>query len=389
MVKSHPVVQFISIVPNLVGEGHTTPYHQAVGQAIQLLGWNHRVFVPEKAANFSLKDNWLSCLYSYDLEAEANLFKKIFNFYHTIRLGISLAQGVNKNSMDKSSMKILFLERFIHFQLLAVWVAVLLLPRQNLSVWLLYRRDTHKSKTVKLYKMLNQWIENLLPKGQFKLLTDSELLSQSLSKSFNKMVHVVPIPHTDFQDEKENYLGLESNILWCWWPGSPRLEKGWTVIQSLSQIPFNKGDEISLIAAQNANLVPNSQGIKLKLLPNHLSRQDYNQWLLNCDIILLPYEPLAYQERTSGIFTEAIIAGKIPCVTPNTWMAYELQKYKLEKDLVIQWENPKVALTQLLEIKNNPQINDKLKEMQTAYQNFHNVKQYSQCLQQLFGQSFP
>jgi hypothetical protein len=105
-------------------------------------------------------------------------------------------------------------------------------------------------------------------------------------------------------------------------------------------------------------------------------------------MILLPYDPIAYQERTSGIFTEAIIAGKIPLVTPNTWMAYELSKYQLDKDLVIQWDHPEKVLTQLLEIKNNPQIQDKLETMKTAYQNFHTVKQYSQSLQQLFDQSF-
>jgi hypothetical protein len=215
MLKSKSVIEFISIVPNLVGgEGHTTPYHQAVSQAIQLLGWKHQVLIPEEESNFSGSDNWLPCLYPHNLEAEANLTQKIFNFYHAIRLGISLAKGVNKNKVDQSQITILFLERFIHFQLLALYFAVCLLPKQNLAVWLLYRRDTHKSKTIKLYKMLNQWIESLLPNGHFQLLTDSELLSQSLGQSFHQTVHVFPIPHTDFQAETESSLGLDNNILW-------------------------------------------------------------------------------------------------------------------------------------------------------------------------------
>ncbi|MGK7944362.1 MAG: glycosyltransferase family 1 protein [Microcystaceae cyanobacterium] len=385
MVKSHPVIQFISIVPNLAGgEGHTTPYHQAVSQELELLGWKHQIFIPEQETDSSISHTWIPCLYPYDLEAEANLWQKLFNVYHAIRLAISLSSSVNPSKINQSQTTLLFLERFIHLQLLALALAVYLLPKQNLRVWLLYRRDTHKSKTVKLYKILNKWLKSLLPQGHFKLLTDSELLSQSLSQSFEQNVHVVPIPHTDFEDKIEDSLELDNNILWCWWPGAPRLEKGWTIIQSLSHIPFAQGNKIGLVAGQNSQLKPNSQGIQVKLLPNRLSRQVYNQWLLNCDIILLPYDSLAYQERTSGIFTEAIIAGKIPCVSPDTWMAYELRKYQLETDLALEWDHPETVLNQLLEIKENPQIKDKLKQMQNAYRCFHNVKQYSQCLQQLF-----
>lgn len=55
--------------------------------------------------------------------------------------------------------------------------------------------------------------------------------------------------------------------------------------------------------------------------------------------MLIPYDAIAYQERTSGVFTEAVMAGNIPLTTTNTWMARELLKFGLD-NLIISWENP-------------------------------------------------
>lgn len=381
-------IHLISIVPNLVGgEGHTIPYHQAVNKAVELLEWNHQVFVPQTAIDYSFLSHWLPCLYPHDLEAESSFFQKVINIYHAFRLGISLQRNVKENSLEDSQLTILFLERFIHLQLFALCIAVWLLPSKNLCVWLLYRQDTHNSKTFVIYKLLNHLIKLKLPKSHFKLLTDSELLKQSLSVKFEENLKVMPIPHTDFKVNSQPIKSNSQDIIWCWWPGSPRLEKGWKTIQSLSEISFKQGNKIGLLASNNANLIPHSQGIQVKLLSSHLSREEYDHWLAFCDIILLPYDAIAYQERTSGIFTEAIIAGKIPLVTPNTWMAYELEKYGLQDDLVLSWEDPETVLNRVLEIVNNPHIEEKRQTMQAAYQAFHNVKQYAQGFQELLPNS--
>ncbi len=384
MEKASNQLKFISIIPNLVeGEGHIIPYHTAVTQAIQPLNWEHQVLIPRLVEPHLFPPHWQPCLYPCDLESKGHFFQQSFKIKESTKLGLS----ITKSLQFSSETTILFLERFIHLQLFALTLAIWLLPRQQceqLNVWLLYRRDTHNSKTRWIYKSLNYLLKQKLPQGQFHLLTDSEKLKDSLSRYFKESIDVVPIPHTQLTPVNITYFSIDKEALICWWPGSPRLEKGWEIIKNLVDCDFSQGDKICLVAAETSALIANNQGIKLKLIQDKLDRQDYEQWLYSCDIVLLPYDREAYHERTSGIFTEAIIANKIPLVTPNTWMAYELAKYNLDQSLVLDWENPMTILDIILQLPQDSLIREKLKIMKDSYERFHNIKNYGNCLSKIY-----
>ena len=82
-------------------------------------------------------------------------------------------------------------------------------------------------------------------------------------------------------------------------------------------------------------------GMQAVSLPTHLTRTEYLMQLAISDLVLLPYDALAYKERTSGIFIETIVAGKMPAVTRGTWMAGELARYDLS-ELIVDWNAPAV-----------------------------------------------
>ncbi len=393
MAQSTPT--FVSIIPNLVGgEGHIIPYHQAVGKAIQKLDWKHSVAVPTDAEIADLHQSkiqnpkskmvlpacWQACLSSHDLEKEGGFLDKILKIPHSVSLGFSIANYLRKEVIYKSEYSIIFLERFIHLQLLALAIAILLIPRKDLSVWLLYRRDAHQDKTRSIYKLLNNLIKFLLKKGKFKLLTDSDLLSQSLSNYFQESVTVMPIPHTDINC---NHLGAKqgSKIL-CWWAGSPRMEKGWEAIKELVNTPVSIPNNICLVASESSLLKPVSAGIQVKLIQNSLTRDQYDYWLCHSDFILLPYISEAYRERTSGIFTECIIVGKLPLVTPNTWMANELVKYHLD-ELILDWHDPQLVMEKITSISQSSHIKDKLMQMQKEYLQLHSINSYATKIRQI------
>jgi hypothetical protein len=153
-----------------------------------------------------------------------------------------------------------------------------------------------------------------------------------------------------------------------------------------------RADQICLLAAESANLTANltaiAHGMRSKSIPDHLSREDYNYWLSLCNIVLLPYDSEAYRERTSGIFTECIIAGKMPLVTPHTWMARELAQYHLQ-DLVIDWESGEQVIDKILELSNDQPIQDKLKAMQSVYHQRHNVGSFAEQLGKLYDRNPP
>ncbi len=376
--------KFVSLIPNLMGgEGHIIPYHEAVSQATKKLGWEYEAIIPAHHGNQNLPLDWNGCLLDTDLEEEGNGVEKISRIKDAFLLGLSIAQYF-RNHSQKDQSTIIFLERFIHLQLFSLAVALFLIPRQNIQVWLLYRRDAHYDKTRSIYKFLHQIIHQLLPKNQFKFLTDSELLANSLSDYFQEKITVMPIPHTDIScPEKESKINKE---IFCWWPGSPRLEKGWDILKDITKEIIKGGEKICLIATENADFHPNSEGINIKTTKNNLTREEYLEWLCLSDIILLPYHADAYKERTSGIFTECIIAGKIPLVTPNTWMAQELKNYQLE-DLIIDWDNAQKVCDRIIALMANSSIHTQIRIMQKDFKQFHNLENYAQTMQEIFDKA--
>jgi hypothetical protein len=285
-------------------------------------------------------------------------------------------------AIHEADETIIFLERFIHLQLFALAIAVWLVPSDHLSVWLLYRRDTHTERTRALYKWLNRAIACRVTPDRLKILTDSELLGQSLAIYFDRPVAVMPIPHTELYPPPE--AGSSPAPIRCWWAGSPRPEKGWERIQQLAHTPHERADRLCLVAAQSAQISAIAGGIAIEAIADTLSREDYLAWLSSSDFLLLPYDADAYRERTSGIFTECIIAGKIPLVAPQTWMAGELARYGLA-DLAIDWQEPQGVIEDILRLFDKFPYQSQLDAMQSDYQQRHNADRFAECLQHLYS----
>lgn len=374
--------RFLSLIPNLMeGEGHILPYHQAVHKAVNKLRWKHKIVVPIDNKVNSTPLKWDEYLSNYDLEKEGNIIDKFLRIKGIWKLARSISNYLKSNIINQSEPSIIFLERFIHLQLFALYLALLWVPTNNLSVWLLYRRDTHKDKTRFIYKFLNTLIKKQLQPGNFKLLTDSDLLSKSLSAYFEESVFVMPIPHTDINHCNINT--LNSSSILCWWPGSPREEKGLNIIKNLVNYSGENAQNINLVCAEKAELKSVENGINLKLINNHLSREQYCHWFSLSQIILLPYSFPAYEGRTSGIFTECVMAGKTPLVTKDTWMAYELNKHNLP-ELIIDWQEPSRVFNTIKKLAKSDSIQDKIKKMQQNYEQFHSIDNYAYSLNKIY-----
>ncbi|MDJ0843392.1 glycosyltransferase family 1 protein [Crocosphaera sp.] len=373
---------FISLIPNLMeGEGHIIPYHKAVSQAVKQLGWQHKVIVPIDNKVDKLPGGWDENLSNNNLEKEGNLLIKFFRINESIKLAQTIANYFKREVINNSNPSIIFLERFIHLQLFALYLALSWVPTDNLCVWLLYRLDTHKDNTRWIYKLLNFLIKKRIKAGRFKLLTDSDRLSESLSNYFETPVTVMPIPHTDISHCSIKSQDISKII--CWWPGSPREEKGWNIIKKLAHYSGDNTKKIRLICAETSQVISVNNGVDLILVQNYLSREEYYHWLGVSQIILLPYNYPAYEGRTSGIFTESIMAGKTPLVTEKTWMASELLKHNLS-ELVIDWEDTKQVFDIIEKVIKSDTIQDKIRKMQQRYQQFHNVDNYGCVLNKIY-----
>jgi hypothetical protein len=371
----------VSIIPDLVGgKGHVYSYHQAVGKAAGLIDWKHLAAVAPDTLVKDLPSNWNSCLSSDNLEWEIPTLLKLFKIKSIYIWARALAQYLRQEVTPSSGSIVIFLERFIISQLLATTLALLLIPKDNLSVWLLYRRDTHNQKNRIAYKILNNMIKKILPPGRLQILTDSELLSKSLSDYFCEPVTVMPIPHTEVTCY--DTFPKPTNEILCWWAGPPRVEKGLDVIQLLMSSACEGANQLRVIAAESSELVAVLGGVKVQLIKDNLTRLEYLQWLATCDVCLLPYNSYEYRERTSSIFAECVIAGKIPLVTRNTWMAGELSKYDLT-ELILDWHNSAGVIQKILKLAEDCTVKAKINRMQQDYLNFHSVQTYANKMKEL------
>jgi len=124
---------------------------------------------------------------------------------------------------------------------------------------------------------------------------------------------------------------------------------------------------------------------QVRLLPDVLPRSAYIAWMQRADLVLLPYDPTRFRARTSGIFVEAIVAGRTPVVTDGTWMAHELRQHHLEQ-LILDWDSPTI-LADLLRVARDPTLPAQLARMQAAYADYHSVPGYARVIQRVFAET--
>jgi hypothetical protein len=376
------------------GIGHNYEYVNAVYNSTEKIGWTHYAALPANFLATNLKKTWTACLSNCRRlsDKKENLFIKTFRLtLNSLKLSKSIYQYLDNilSTIDKESLPIIFIDSFKPPEILAFTIALFFLPYKKLTVWLFYRHDDYQKKLIgKFYKIINIVIKNKITVNKFILLTDSKKLQKSLNSYFKQQIHLLPIPHTQNLKniiKDEIIKNTTDTSISAWWCGNPNLEKGLKTIQELLTLsdPFAK--YIHLFTSKSAYLPNINNNITITYLPAYLTRQEYLQQLNNVDILLLPYDSEIYRERTSGVFVEAICAGKIPFVTQGTWMATELIPYNLN-ELIIDWTKNNV-FESMFTIANTTITRKKIMIMRDDYLKFHSVESYARQMQQIFDLS--
>jgi hypothetical protein len=250
---------------------------------------------------------------------------------------------------------IYFLESFRMIDLMAAMLGSLFMKKEDVF-FLFFRRSSRK-----LFIAVRFFRKNTI------FLTDSEIVAAQFYEKTKTKIHVMPIPHTSVMCTSD----VREKIV-CYWPGEPRKSKGLLEMEWVSSLADQR---FELVAAEASGL-KNAKWIK-----NVLSREEYLKYLMEADLILLPYDPIVYREGSSGIFVEAVCLGKIPVVKEGSWLAYELKKFQLD-DLIIQWEEADF-FDRLESIFFSKNVREKLDVMREKYSAFHNQENFTQCIKGL------
>jgi len=222
---------------------------------------------------------------------------------------------------------------------------------------LLMRRDTEDplvnpdqgltlKDCLKLIYRQELWPEKL------RFYTDTPTLVEKHNALSPIAFQQVPIP---FRQEKLNIepLAKADGILNLVYLGDARAEKGYQhlpkVVEALwpdylatgkarffiqSNYTVNGAEGEILEAKLRLSQYPEQ---RVKLINQALTPEDYYQLLVSADLVILPYNPTNYQ-RTSGVLTEALAAGKPVVVPAQSWLAEQVDTkragiYENPKDL--------------------------------------------------------
>lgn len=118
--------------------------------------------------------------------------------------------------------------------------------------------------------------------------------------------------------------------------GDARLEKGYNELATgIGEVAWDliRLDKAAFVVQSNFNTPGGEPGIAaskqmlahfgeaVKILEHPLESEAYANEINNADAIILPYDPIRYEERSSGIFVEAAAAGKPVITTAGSWMS--------------------------------------------------------------------
>ena len=360
--------------------GHLYEYNKAVGQAARLAGWEHRAAVRAAARVAELPPGWELCLGS-----KRTLMPKgpLARIERGLRLFFSLTEYLHRQAREARPV-VLFLEWFDFVHLVPFTLALATVARrERFDVWIVHRLEADQSLVNRANRFLLCCVSALV-QGRMTHLSDSEIVAQDLAR-FGYSVHLLPIPHTVPADANTGSAPPDPQHVVAWLPGQAMASKGVEAVRRLTSIRDPNADTLRVVASEASHLVHQPGACQVVLVPDVLPRIDYVTWMRAADIILLPYDSALFRARTSGIFVEAVVAGKIVVISDDTWMARQLRQYGLEK-LILDWNSPTI-ISDLLHVAQAADVRVKLALMQSAYADYHSVPGFARTMQHVFDET--
>lgn len=272
---------------------------------------------------------------------------------------------------EKKEKRIFFLEFFGYRDLRLFLIAARAFSRRRDEFWLLHRDDLEirRKKEKNWHLFLARAFRCFFGK-RYRPFTDSESLKCYYEKKLGCEFHLLPVVETHLATRR-----AASEKMICTLPGRPRPEKGEREIQELAHIADSTSENFVLDISGAMLLDAPRNALTIQRRSPALSREEYWESLFKADFVLLPYDPVRYKNRTSGIFVESVVAGKIPLVKKGSWLAQELIKFQLE-ELIVDWERPDF-FSHLQSLQRDQAVKKKLEVMQKAYAERHSVTAFS------------
>ena len=178
--------------------------------------------------------------------------------------------------------------------------------------------------------------------GRVRFASNSSLLADRLSRQLGQHCAVLPLP-VRWPDLSRPTLP-DPGVVFGFF-GGLRPEKGASIIaQAIPAFAAQQPDTRFLVHAPISESDPSAIAIlkgvpQVELIRESFDRKDdYFKHFLKASCILLPYDPIEYADRTSGILVEALGLGRMIITTKGSWLHAEAKRYEAMDFSITQYD---------------------------------------------------
>jgi glycosyltransferase involved in cell wall biosynthesis len=199
------------------------------------------------------------------------------------------------------------------------------------------RRELNRD-SVEKYGFALLCLQPMLQAGTVRLATDSAELAKEYAALAGTAPAVLPIPHTHAEGGGGDCPRIPSKspgVRRIVFLGDAREEKGFELLPAAvsAVLAGTAGREVQFVlhafisSPYHEPMRPVIRTLadmdprRVHLLEGPLTQEEYQALLGSADLVLLPYDAVTYQDRTSGPFVEAICAGKPVVIPAGSWMS--------------------------------------------------------------------
>lgn len=227
------------------------------------------------------------------------------------------------------------------------------------------------------------------PEMKCRICSDSMELSLLYGEVLRRPVDLIPFPQISHDAiRSDRTFRPAGDQITIGFVGSCRENRGFLLLRSaieevlhdpprpchfLVQAGGNHGcpPDIFMAEAQALWAMPKSS---VSMIVEITSTADYYALVHDCDIILLCYDPDYYRYEPSGVFAEAMTAGKVMVITSGTSMEREAQRFGAGFTSNAGFTAPAIAMAIKRALMEYPTLAARAETIAASARQFHNAE---------------
>ena len=230
-----------------------------------------------------------------------------------------------------------------HFRALCELLALPKYEAPDLSFFMnLSYQDLNCGRPVDEYagelRHLSGFLESRDRKGRIIGIMDNQQSIDHYQSCFTRNVRLMPIPLYN-GEPKVNHVNGNRAPLTIGYFGQLVEEQGYSFATGVYEefIENRSRNDVRFLMRVNRNncdgpLVKHFEDFRqkthnLRIIDGFVEPHEHYELISECDVVILPYLKEYYPYRTSGIFLDALIHGKVVVVPEDTWMSEMIEDY--------------------------------------------------------------